>query len=155
MVNSFYVFSLELEWCGGTCRAEPEMFGRPGSIPCFFRLCSLPLPVFLCQGPCRKEMENVLTSLKTADILNPRGFRIPNCDKKGFYKKKQVNNKQYLGSTRCTTMLQPNFETVRRREGRQEVRGEELRSEIFFRRESIGSNDLKQMYLLPGPSTLV
>ncbi|CAL8319993.1 unnamed protein product [Arctogadus glacialis] len=40
-------------------------------------------------GPCRKEMENVLTSLKTADILNPRGFRIPNCDKKGFYKKKQ------------------------------------------------------------------
>ncbi|CAL8279814.1 unnamed protein product [Lota lota] len=40
-------------------------------------------------GPCRREMERVLTSLKMADILNPRDFRIPNCDKKGFYKKKQ------------------------------------------------------------------
>ncbi|CAL8344528.1 unnamed protein product [Merluccius merluccius] len=40
-------------------------------------------------GPCRREMETVLSSLKMADILNPRGFRIPNCDKKGFYKKKQ------------------------------------------------------------------
>ncbi|KAJ3595255.1 hypothetical protein NHX12_004559 [Muraenolepis orangiensis] len=35
-------------------------------------------------GPCRREMESVLTSLKMADNLNPRGFRIPNCDKKGF-----------------------------------------------------------------------
>ncbi|XP_056148859.1 insulin-like growth factor-binding protein 3 [Lampris incognitus] len=40
-------------------------------------------------GPCRREMESVLSSLKITDILNPRGFRIPNCDKKGFYKKKQ------------------------------------------------------------------
>ncbi|KAG7455180.1 hypothetical protein MATL_G00253810 [Megalops atlanticus] len=40
-------------------------------------------------GPCRREMESVLNSLKVMDILNPRGFRIPNCDKKGFYKKKQ------------------------------------------------------------------
>ncbi|KAG7275154.1 hypothetical protein CRUP_015808 [Coryphaenoides rupestris] len=40
-------------------------------------------------GPCRREMESVLSSFKMADILNPRGFRIPNCDKKGFYKKKQ------------------------------------------------------------------
>ena len=94
MVNCFYVFSLELERCGGTCLAGPSQrcFGCTGNIACFFRLCSLPLPVFLCQGPCRREMESVLTSLKTADILNPRGFRIPNCDKKGFYKKKQVKN---------------------------------------------------------------
>lgn len=41
-------------------------------------------------GPCRREMESVLNGLKITDILNPRGFRIPNCDKKGFYKKKQV-----------------------------------------------------------------
>ncbi|KAK6302728.1 hypothetical protein J4Q44_G00270830 [Coregonus suidteri] len=40
-------------------------------------------------GPCRREMESILNGLKIADILNPRGFRIPNCDKKGFYKKKQ------------------------------------------------------------------
>ncbi|XP_062338176.1 insulin-like growth factor-binding protein 3 isoform X1 [Osmerus eperlanus] len=40
-------------------------------------------------GPCRREMESVLNGLKITDILNPRGFRIPNCDKKGFYKKKQ------------------------------------------------------------------
>ncbi|KAG9274654.1 insulin-like growth factor-binding protein 3 [Astyanax mexicanus] len=40
-------------------------------------------------GPCRREMEDMLTGLKIADMLNPRGFRIPNCDKKGFYKKRQ------------------------------------------------------------------
>uniref|UniRef100_A0A672F7G2 Insulin-like growth factor-binding protein 3 n=1 Tax=Salarias fasciatus TaxID=181472 RepID=A0A672F7G2_SALFA len=40
-------------------------------------------------GPCRREMESILSSLKITNILNPRGFRIPNCDKKGFYKKKQ------------------------------------------------------------------
>ncbi|XP_068599401.1 insulin-like growth factor-binding protein 3 [Brachionichthys hirsutus] len=40
-------------------------------------------------GPCRREMETILSSLKISNVLNPRGFRIPNCDKKGFYKKKQ------------------------------------------------------------------
>ncbi|KAM9720268.1 insulin-like growth factor-binding protein 3 [Menidia menidia] len=40
-------------------------------------------------GPCRREMESILRSLKITNVLNPRGFRIPNCDKKGFYKKKQ------------------------------------------------------------------
>lgn len=30
------------------------------------------------------------------NILNPRGFRIPNCDKKGFYKKKQVQIEKNL-----------------------------------------------------------
>ncbi|XP_054624985.1 insulin-like growth factor-binding protein 3 [Dunckerocampus dactyliophorus] len=40
-------------------------------------------------GPCRREIETILSSLKITETLNPRGFRIPNCDKKGFYKKKQ------------------------------------------------------------------
>ncbi|XP_028988896.1 insulin-like growth factor-binding protein 3 isoform X3 [Betta splendens] len=40
-------------------------------------------------GPCRREIESILSSLKITHILNPRGFRIPNCDKKGYYKKKQ------------------------------------------------------------------
>lgn len=40
-------------------------------------------------GPCRREMESVLNSLKLTDIINPQGLHIPNCDKKGFYKKKQ------------------------------------------------------------------
>lgn len=35
-------------------------------------------------------MESILNSLKISNVLNPRGFRIPNCDRKGFYKKKQV-----------------------------------------------------------------
>lgn len=35
-------------------------------------------------------MESVLKSFKISNVLNPRGFRIPNCDQKGFYKKKQV-----------------------------------------------------------------
>lgn len=40
-------------------------------------------------GPCRREMESILNSLKISNVLNPRGFRIPNCDRKGFYKRKQ------------------------------------------------------------------
>ncbi|XP_072220390.1 insulin-like growth factor-binding protein 3 isoform X1 [Leuresthes tenuis] len=40
-------------------------------------------------GPCRREMESILRSFKITNILNPKGFRIPNCDKRGFYKKKQ------------------------------------------------------------------
>ncbi|XP_041101293.1 insulin-like growth factor-binding protein 3 [Polyodon spathula] len=40
-------------------------------------------------GPCRIEMETILNNLKIMNILSPRGVRIPNCDKKGFYKKKQ------------------------------------------------------------------
>ncbi|XP_061695190.1 insulin-like growth factor-binding protein 3 isoform X2 [Syngnathoides biaculeatus] len=43
-------------------------------------------------GPCRREIQSILSGLKITDILNPRGFRIPNCDKKGFYKKKQPRN---------------------------------------------------------------
>ncbi|XP_076828605.1 insulin-like growth factor-binding protein 3 [Brachyhypopomus gauderio] len=40
-------------------------------------------------GPCRREMERILSDMKMADMLDPCGFRIPNCDKKGFYKKRQ------------------------------------------------------------------
>ncbi|TSK58121.1 Insulin-like growth factor-binding protein 3 [Bagarius yarrelli] len=40
-------------------------------------------------GPCRREMEIVLKSLRISHALNPRIFRIPNCDRKGFYKRKQ------------------------------------------------------------------
>lgn len=40
-------------------------------------------------GPCRREMESILNSLKISNVLIPGGFRIPNCDRKGFYKKKQ------------------------------------------------------------------
>uniref|UniRef100_A0A8C5SDV1 Insulin-like growth factor-binding protein 3 n=1 Tax=Laticauda laticaudata TaxID=8630 RepID=A0A8C5SDV1_LATLA len=41
-------------------------------------------------GPCRREMEDTLNNLKILNVLSPRGLHIPNCDKKGFYKKKQV-----------------------------------------------------------------
>ncbi|KAI5622182.1 insulin-like growth factor-binding protein 3 precursor [Silurus asotus] len=40
-------------------------------------------------GPCRREMEGILDMLKISDMVNTKGFRIPNCDKKGFYRKKQ------------------------------------------------------------------
>ncbi|XP_037105447.1 insulin-like growth factor-binding protein 3 [Syngnathus acus] len=40
-------------------------------------------------GPCRREMESILNGLKISNPLNPRGFRIPNCDRRGFYKKRQ------------------------------------------------------------------
>ncbi|XP_028328897.1 insulin-like growth factor-binding protein 3 [Gouania willdenowi] len=65
-----------------------KMDGLPGllSDPLNFSLEAKQEPNY---GPCRREMETILSTLKIASILNPRGFRIPNCDKKGFYKRKQ------------------------------------------------------------------
>ncbi|TRY84273.1 hypothetical protein DNTS_004008 [Danionella cerebrum] len=40
-------------------------------------------------GPCRREMESLIKKFKISNVVHPRGFRIPNCDQKGFYKKKQ------------------------------------------------------------------
>ncbi|XP_042187957.1 insulin-like growth factor-binding protein 3 [Callorhinchus milii] len=40
-------------------------------------------------GPCRREMEGILNNLKAVSFLSPKGVYIPNCDKNGFYKKKQ------------------------------------------------------------------
>ncbi|KAK6310779.1 insulin-like growth factor-binding protein 3 isoform X2 [Coregonus clupeaformis] len=51
-----------------------------------FSLESKQEPVY---GPCLREMESILKGLKITDILNPRGFHIPNCDNKGFYNKRQ------------------------------------------------------------------
>ncbi|XP_037837998.1 insulin-like growth factor-binding protein 3 isoform X2 [Kryptolebias marmoratus] len=57
-------------------------------------------------GPCRREIESILSNLKITNILNPRGFRIPNCDKKGFYKKKQL-----LKLRHCTTPVRQTLAT--------------------------------------------
>ncbi|KAJ1200192.1 hypothetical protein NDU88_004019 [Pleurodeles waltl] len=43
-------------------------------------------------GPCRREMESILNQLKMMNNISPRGFHLPNCDKKGFYKKKQCRS---------------------------------------------------------------
>ncbi|XP_075922164.1 insulin-like growth factor-binding protein 5 [Petromyzon marinus] len=43
------------------------------------------------QGPCRKFMDNILENLKTATRPTLKGVRIPNCDRRGFFKKKQCN----------------------------------------------------------------
>ncbi|XP_027032845.1 insulin-like growth factor-binding protein 3 isoform X2 [Tachysurus fulvidraco] len=40
-------------------------------------------------GPCRRELDGILNMVKVAHMVNARGFRIPNCDRKGFYRKKQ------------------------------------------------------------------
>ncbi|GAA6091060.1 insulin-like growth factor-binding protein 3 isoform X1 [Tachysurus ichikawai] len=44
---------------------------------------------FCVQGPCRRELDGILNMVKVAHMVNARGFRIPNCDRKGFYRKKQ------------------------------------------------------------------
>ncbi|XP_051954664.1 insulin-like growth factor-binding protein 3 [Xyrauchen texanus] len=42
-------------------------------------------------GPCRRKMEGVLKIFKISNVLNSRGLHIPNCDQRGFYKKKQCH----------------------------------------------------------------
>ncbi|XP_043550465.1 insulin-like growth factor-binding protein 5 [Chiloscyllium plagiosum] len=40
-------------------------------------------------GPCRRQMQVVLQNLKKAAYLSPHEVYIPNCDRKGLYKRKQ------------------------------------------------------------------
>ncbi|XP_078260455.1 insulin-like growth factor-binding protein 5b [Rhinoraja longicauda] len=40
-------------------------------------------------GPCRRQMDVVLQSLRKAAYLSPHEVYIPNCDRKGLYKRKQ------------------------------------------------------------------
>ncbi|XP_038646139.1 insulin-like growth factor-binding protein 5 [Scyliorhinus canicula] len=40
-------------------------------------------------GPCRRQMEVVMQNLKKAAYLSPHEVYIPNCDRKGLYKRKQ------------------------------------------------------------------
>ncbi|KAK3516579.1 hypothetical protein QTP70_021966, partial [Hemibagrus guttatus] len=40
-------------------------------------------------GPCRREIDSIMKSYQISSVINPRVIRLPNCDRKGFYKKKQ------------------------------------------------------------------
>ncbi|KAL0966172.1 hypothetical protein UPYG_G00291880 [Umbra pygmaea] len=73
-------------------RAQSYMMDKlPGTLSADHHNFSLESKKETEYGPCRIEMESILNGLKITDILNPRRFRIPNCDKKGFYKKKQCS----------------------------------------------------------------
>lgn len=41
------------------------------------------------QGPCRRHMEASLQEFKASPRMVPRAVYLPNCDRKGFYKRKQ------------------------------------------------------------------
>lgn len=47
-------------------------------------------PPVRTQGPCRRHMEASLQELKASPRMVPRAVYLPNCDRKGFYKRKQV-----------------------------------------------------------------
>lgn len=47
-------------------------------------------PPIRTQGPCRRHMEASLQELKASPRMVPRAVYLPNCDRKGFYKRKQV-----------------------------------------------------------------
>ncbi|XP_028918859.1 insulin-like growth factor-binding protein 5 [Ornithorhynchus anatinus] len=40
-------------------------------------------------GPCRRQMEASLQEMKASPRMVPRAVHLPNCDRKGFYKRKQ------------------------------------------------------------------
>lgn len=58
-------------------------------------------------------MESILSGLKISNVLNPRGFRIPNCDRKGFYKKKQVSSGVRGDAGRATACLNTSADSPR------------------------------------------
>uniref|UniRef100_UPI00358F15A7 insulin-like growth factor-binding protein 3 isoform X2 n=1 Tax=Myxine glutinosa TaxID=7769 RepID=UPI00358F15A7 len=43
-------------------------------------------------GPCRHELESVLRDLNKGGVVYVKDFYLPNCDKKGFYKRKQCQS---------------------------------------------------------------
>ncbi|XP_053328071.1 insulin-like growth factor-binding protein 5 [Spea bombifrons] len=40
-------------------------------------------------GPCRRQMETIMQDMKMSHRVYPRAFYLPNCDRKGFFKRKQ------------------------------------------------------------------
>lgn len=42
------------------------------------------------QGPCRRRLDNLLQSMKDTSRVLALSLYIPNCDKKGFFKRRQV-----------------------------------------------------------------
>ncbi|XP_039612335.1 insulin-like growth factor-binding protein 5 [Polypterus senegalus] len=40
-------------------------------------------------GPCRRQMESILQDMKVTSRIVPQTLYLPNCDRKGFYKRKQ------------------------------------------------------------------
>ena len=54
-------------------------------------------------------MEDTLNHLKFLNVLSPRGVHIPNCDKKGFYKKKQVSGAPGVLSSTVSVGLVGNY----------------------------------------------
>ncbi|XP_068102195.1 insulin-like growth factor-binding protein 5 [Hyperolius riggenbachi] len=40
-------------------------------------------------GPCRRQMETIMQDMKMSHRVYPKAFYIPNCDRKGFFKRKQ------------------------------------------------------------------
>uniref|UniRef100_A0A8C9AU61 Insulin-like growth factor-binding protein 5 n=1 Tax=Prolemur simus TaxID=1328070 RepID=A0A8C9AU61_PROSS len=56
------------------------------------------------QGPCRRHMEASLQELKASPRMVPRAVYLPNCDRKGFYKRKQVHPCPVLPGSEGSTM---------------------------------------------------
>lgn len=46
---------------------------------------------FVSQGPCRRHLAAILQELKAPLYMNGEDIFIPNCDTKGFYRRKQVS----------------------------------------------------------------
>lgn len=51
----------------------------------------------ILQAPCRKLLNSVLRGLELTIIQSDRDIYIPNCDTRGFYRKKQVDTHQQVG----------------------------------------------------------
>lgn len=56
----------------------------------------------MAQGPCRRRLDNLLQSMKDTSRVLALSLYIPNCDKKGFFKRRQVR-------TRLATHLLASF----------------------------------------------
>lgn len=53
--------------------------------------------VVLCylQGPCRRKLDGVIQKMRDAPRIMALSIYLPNCDRKGFFKRKQVLSHKY------------------------------------------------------------
>ncbi|KAG5274861.1 hypothetical protein AALO_G00140960 [Alosa alosa] len=58
-------------------------------------------PIGDFQGPCRKQLNSILQGLELKIIQSDQAIYIPNCDRRGFYRKKQCRSSRGMQRGQC------------------------------------------------------
>lgn len=57
------------------------------------------------QGPCRRKLDGIIQGMKDTSRVMALSLYLPNCDRKGFFKRKQVHHDVLCRFELCTRFL--------------------------------------------------